>query len=78
MLEHIEYRLYRCWIILNLDYLCNKSRSQDYLTLSLILVSLTLSPAKTQDSISLAKTQGYIHVRLNQRFIHYYFINTGK
>ena len=40
---------------------CNKSRSRDYLTLSLISVSLTLS---------LAKTQGYMHVRLNQRFIH--------
>ena len=65
MLECIEYRS----SILNLDYLCNKSRSQDYSTLTMILVSLTLS---------LAKTQGFIHVRLNQRFIHYYFINTDK
>ena len=50
---------------------CNKSRSRDYSSLSLILVSLTLSLAKTQGSISLAKTQGSIHVRINQRFIHY-------
>ena len=41
---------------------CDKSRSRDYSSLSLILVSLTLS---------LAKTQGSIHVRLNQLFIHY-------
>ena len=41
-------------------YECNKSRSRDYSTQSLIIVSLTLS---------LAKTQGSVYVRITQRFI---------
>ena len=53
------------WFYLSLTeaYPCNKSRSRDYSTQSLIIVSLTLSLAKTQDSQSLAKTQGSVRIR---------------
>ena len=50
---------------------CNRSRSRDYSTQSLIIVSLTLSLAKTQGSQSLAKTQGSVFVRITQRFLKY-------
>ena len=48
---------------------CNKSRSRDYSTQSLIIVSLTLSLAKIQGSQSLAKTQGSVYVRITQHFM---------
>ena len=59
--------------------LCNTSRSWDYATQRLIIVSLTLSQAKTHGSQSLAKTQGSIFVRIIQRFMKYsIFLYTGE
>ena len=49
--------------------ICNKSRSGDYSTQSLIIVSLTLPLATTLGSQSLAKTQGPRYVCITQRFI---------
>ena len=58
---------------------CNKSRSRDYATQSLIIVSLTLSLPKTQGSQSLTKTQGSVIRPYNTTFhvvlIYFY---TGK